>query len=90
MDFVQSVIFLFLIVLFLSMLKSNIFLLVFGSTIFIYFILQLFSFDPIEILTIAMNDILINPVGLVLLIIPLTIDSLIRIIKKFKLKVKIG
>ncbi len=90
MDFVQSVIFLFLIVLFLSMLKSNIFLLVFGAVIFIYFILQLFSFDPIEILTITMNNILINPLGLVLLIIPLTIDSLIRIIKKFKLKVKIG
>lgn len=82
MEFADSLIFLLLIILFVSSLKSNSFLIVFGSAVFLYFILNLFSFSPIEILTLVIRHILFNPIGFFILCFPLMLDTVVRLIKK--------
>lgn len=82
MEFADSLIFLLLIILFVSSLKSNSFLIVFGSAVFLYFILNLFSFSPIEILNLVIRHILFNPIGFFILFSPLIVDTVVRFIKK--------
>jgi len=84
MEFADSLIFLFIIILFISSVKSNFFLIVFGSAIFMFFILHLFSFSSIEILVLVVQYIIFNPIGFFILSIPLIFDIVIRIVKKIK------
>jgi len=88
MEFADSLIFLMLIILFVSSIKSNFFLIVVGSAIFLFFILNLFSFSPLEILTLVFNHLIFNPIGFLILFFPLIFDTLVRFLKKKFLKEK--
>jgi len=84
MKFAESIILLFIIILFISSVKSNFFLIVFGSAMFMFFIFHLFSFSTLEILTIVIQYIIFNPIGFFILSIPVIFDTIIRVIKKIK------
>jgi hypothetical protein len=74
MDFTDSVIFLFFLLLYLSTIKSNTFFFIFGAAIYLFLLIQLFFFDPLEILLSLSNYFLFNPLGFVLLLIPVVIN----------------
>ncbi len=82
MELLESFFFLFIIIIFLTTIKSNTFLIIFGAAIYLFFLLQLLVFDSIGILTSFLNYILTNPIGLLILPIPLMIDVLHRYLKK--------
>jgi hypothetical protein len=84
MEFIDSVIFLFFLLIYLSTLKGNTLFFIFGAAIYLFFIFQLFFLDPIGILTLVTNSIFSNPIVFFLLCIPLIIDIIYRRIKKFK------
>ncbi len=81
MNFAESILFLLMIVLFLSSLKSNTFFIVFGAAIYLFFILQLASFDPIEILEKIAKYIVFNPLGILILFIPLMLNAFFNYLK---------
>lgn len=82
MEFIESILFLLLILLIITSLKANFFLFLCGSAIFLFFIIQLFFLSPIEIFSIVINSVLFNPIGLFILFCPLIIDTLIKNFKK--------
>ena len=86
MRFADSIIFLIIIILFISSVKSNFFLIVFGSAIFMFFIFHLLSFSTLEILTSVIHYIIFNPIGFLILSIPVVIDTFYRVFKKIKQK----
>ena len=81
MNFTESILFLLIIVLFSSALKSNTFFIVLGAAIYLFFILQLASFNPIEILEAIANHIVFNPLGLLILFIPLILNAFFDFLK---------
>ncbi len=82
MELLESFFFLFIILIFLTTVKSNTFLIIFGASIYLFFLLQLFAFDFIGILINFLNYVLTNPMGLLILPIPLIIDVIHRYLKK--------
>lgn len=82
MEFIDSVIFLFFLLIYLSTVKSNTFFFIFGAAIYLFLLIQLFFFDPLEIIFSLTNYFLLNPLGFVFLLIPLTINVLYQGIKK--------
>lgn len=82
MEFIDSVIFLFFLLIYLSTVKSNTFFFIFGAAIYLFLLIQLFFFDPLEIIFSLTNYFLLNPLGFVFLLIPLTINVLYQGAKK--------
>ena len=82
MEFIDSVIFLFFLLIYLSTVKSNTFFFIFGAAIYLFLLIQLFFFDPLEIIFSLTNYFLLNPLGFVFLLIPLTINVLYQGVKK--------
>ncbi len=82
MEFIDSVIFLFFLLIYLSTVKSNTFFFIFGAAIYLFLLIQLFFFDPLEIIFSLTNYFLFNPLGFVFLLIPLTINVLYQCVKK--------
>jgi len=82
MEFIDSVIFLFFLLIYLSTVKSNTFFFIFGAAIYLFLLIQLFFFDPLEIIFSLTNYFFLNPLGFVFLLIPLTINVLYQGVKK--------
>ena len=82
MEFIDSVIFLFFLLIYLSTVKSNTFFFIFGAAIYLFLLIQLFFFDPLEIIFSLTNYFILNPLGFVFLLIPLTINVLYKGVKK--------
>ncbi|MBA7527204.1 hypothetical protein ES705_19379 [subsurface metagenome] len=82
MEYLEAFFFLMLLLVYVSTLKANTFFIVFGTTIFLFLIMQLLYLDPIEILSGFLNSIFNNPLGFFLLLVPLIIDGLYRGLKK--------
>ena len=82
MEFIDSVIFLFFLLIYLSTVKSNTFFFIFGAAIYLFLLIQLFFFDPLEIIFSLTNYFLLNPLGFVFLLIPLIINVLYQGVKK--------
>ncbi len=76
MEYIESFLFLILLLVYISTLKANTFIIIFSTAIYLFLILQLFSLNPIEIFSSFLSSLLRNPFGLFLLIIPLIIDLL--------------
>ena len=85
MEFLESVLFLFIILILLTTIKSNTFLIIFGGAIYLFFLFQLFFDDSIGIFSFSLNFILDNPWGLMILPVPLIVDILSRNIKKISI-----
>ena len=81
MEFIDSVIFLFFLLMYLSTIKSNTFFFIFGAAIYLFLLIQLFLFDPLEIILSLTNYFLFHPLGFVLLLVPITINVLYQGVK---------
>ncbi|MFX1419324.1 MAG: hypothetical protein ACFE9N_10430 [Promethearchaeota archaeon] len=82
MDFVNSLFFLLLILALLWVIKLDLFFMVFGTVVLLYFIIQLFFMDPIEIFFSIGSFFLLNPFGVLILFVPLIIYALNLGLKK--------
>ena len=82
MEYIESFLFLILLLVYISTLKANTFLIVVGTTIFLFLFMLLFYLDPIEILTVFLNNIFSTPLGFFLLLVPLIINGLYKGLKK--------
>jgi hypothetical protein len=81
MEYLESIFFLIILLVYASTLKASTFFIVFGSTIYLFIISQLLYLDPFEILSSFLQDLLRNPFGFLLLFVPLGIDGLFRVLK---------
>jgi len=88
MEYLESIFFLIILLVYASTLKASTFFIVFGSIIYLFVISQLFYLDPLEILSVFFQDLLKNPFGFLLLFVPLMIDGLCRVLKKFIITTK--
>jgi len=84
MNIQDSMFFLLLLVAFLWVIKADIFFMVFGTVILMYFFVMLFFMDPIEVLLRTFEFIVINPVGIIILIIPLVVYLIFQRTKQKK------
>ena len=78
MEYIESFIFLILLIVYISTLKANTFVIIFSTAIYLFLIFQLFYLNPIEIFSNLLSNLLRNPYGFILLIIPLLIDVLYK------------
>ena len=84
MNLQNSLLFLFLLVSFLWVLKADLIFMIFGTAVLIYIMIQLFFMDPVEIIISTGQFFLINPFGILILFIPLIIHGINYGIKKLK------
>ena len=82
MEYLESIFFLLLLIVYVSTLKANTFFLIFGATVYIILIMQLLNLEPISIISNFLHDILRNPSGFLLLLVPLAFEGLYRGLKK--------
>jgi len=82
MEFLDSVIFLFFLLMYLSTVKSNTFFFIFGAAIYLFLLIQLFFFDPLGIIFSLTNYFLSNPLGFIFLLVPFAINMLYQGVKK--------
>jgi len=82
MEYLESVFFLLLLIVYVSTLKANTFFIIFGATVYIILIMQLLNLEPISILSSFLHDILGNPFGFSLLLVPIAVEGLYRGLKK--------
>lgn len=78
MEYIESFLFLILLLVYVSTLKTNTFIIIFSTAIYLFLIFQLFYLNPIEIFSSLLTNLLRNPYGFILLIIPLIIDVLYK------------
>lgn len=83
MEFLDSLFFLIILLVLLWSVKADLFFVVFGFAVLIYFLFQLFFIDPLEILFSIASFLLLNPAGFILLFIP----SIISILKYITTKI---
>lgn len=88
MKFLDAVFFLMILLVLLWSIKADFFFMFFGMAILLYFIIQLFFMNPFEILLSLLNFMFLNPLGFLLLFIPLLINIIYHYHKKAKLKRK--
>lgn len=88
MKFLDAVLFLMILLVLLWSIKADFFFMFFGTAILLYFIIQLFFMNPFEILLSLLNFMFLNPLGFLLLFIPLIINIIYHYRKKAKLKRK--
>lgn len=86
MKFLDAVLFLIFLLVLLWSIKSDLFFMLFGTAVLLYFIIQLFFMDPLEILLSLVEFIFLNPLGFIILFIPLVISIIDYIRKKIKSK----
>lgn len=82
MNFLNSLLFLLLLLAFLWTIKADLFFMIFGTVILLYFITQMFFMDPLEILFSVGEFFLLNPFGVFILFIPLMIYGIYWGIRK--------
>lgn len=82
MEFYDSILFIFFILILLWVIKADFFFLIFGIAAFIYFLILLFVEDPLTIIISMIEFVFFNPLGLILIFIPLIIYILIKMIRR--------
>ncbi|KKM79972.1 hypothetical protein LCGC14_1344560 [marine sediment metagenome] len=82
MNSLDSFLFLLLVLNFLWLIKADIFFIVFGIVVLLYIITQSFFLDPLEIIFTIGQFILANPLGFLILFIPLIISGISKEIRK--------
>ncbi|MHA2006857.1 MAG: hypothetical protein ACXABO_04210 [Promethearchaeota archaeon] len=82
MEYLESIFFLLILIVYVSTLKANTFLIIFGAAVYIILIMQLLNLEPMAILSSFLHDILGNPFGFFLLFVPLGFEGLYRGLKK--------
>lgn len=73
-----------LLLAFLWTIKADIFFMIFGTVILLYFLFQLFFVDPLEIVFSVGEFFLINPFSVLILFIPLIIHGIHQGIRKLR------
>jgi hypothetical protein len=86
MEFLDSLLYLTILLVLLWSVKADLFFVVFGFAVLIFFLFQLFFIDPLEIIFSIVSFILLNPAGFLLFFIPSIISILKYIIKKIHQK----
>ena len=82
MQFLDSLLFLLILLVLLWSIKADLFFVVFGFAILLFFLIQLFFMQPLDILLSIVNFMFLNPAGFILLFIPLIISLIKYVIKK--------
>lgn len=82
MEFLDSLLFILILLILLWTIKADFFFIIFGIASFLYFLIVLFSYNPLEIILSIFNFIFSNPLGLVIFFIPIIIYSIAKNIKK--------
>jgi len=85
MKFLDSLLFLVVLLVLLWSIKADLFFLIFGTALLVFFLIQLFFMNPIDILISIGSFILLNPTGFIFLFIPLIISSIKYLIRKIYL-----
>ncbi len=78
MEYIESFLFLILLLVYISTLKANTFIIIFSASVYLFLIFQLFYLNPIEIISSLISKLLRNPYGFILLVIPLIIDTVYK------------
>lgn len=74
MEFLDALLFLVILLVIIWSVKADFFLVIFGFAILFFFLIQLFFMNPVDILIAIGSFIILNPLGFVLLFIPLVIS----------------
>lgn len=82
MEFLDSLLFLIILLVIIWSIKSDLFFVVFGFAVFIFILFQLFFTNPFEIIVSISSFILLNPFGFFLLFIPLIISTTKYLLEK--------
>jgi hypothetical protein len=82
MEILIAIGFLYIILFITVLIKANFFSIIFLVSAFLFVILWLFLLNPYEIIAIIYLNILTNPWGLILLILPLVIIEILRRVRK--------
>ena len=81
MEFLSSLVFLYVIIFFLWTIKADFFFVIFTAVVFLYLIIGFFTKSPLRLFFEIIKFIIENPLGLVLLILPLTSYLLSNVIQ---------
>ncbi|MFX1326296.1 MAG: hypothetical protein ACFE8N_15205 [Promethearchaeota archaeon] len=84
MNLLDSVVFLLLLIAFLYVIKADLFFMIFGTVVLLYFLILLFFMDPLEILFATIEFIFLNPFGFIIIFIPLVTYIFLQKLKKKK------
>jgi hypothetical protein len=82
MQFLDSLLFLLILLVLLWSIKADLFFVVFGFAILLFFLIELFFMQPLEILLSIINFMFLNPTGFILLFIPFIIAFIKHVVKK--------
>ncbi len=82
MQLEDAINFLFIIMMFLWLIKADLFFIIFGATVYLFIVFFIFAINPFRSGTLIINDLLINPTYLILPFIPLFIYIVFNTIKK--------
>jgi len=83
MELFDSILFIFFILILLWVIKADFLFIILGIAAFLYFLIILFSENPLEITFSILNFILLNPLGLFLIFVPLILYILKISMKKY-------
>lgn len=81
MEIEIAVLFIFFIILILWEIKADFVLLIFGFAAYLFLIFYISSSDPLESIISIVNFLILNPLGLIFLIIPLGLFGLYKYLK---------
>jgi hypothetical protein len=84
MNLLNSMLFLLLLLGFFWIIKADLFFMVFGTVVMLYFIIQSLFVDPLSVIFAIGQFILTNPFGLLILFIPLLLYGLDQRIRKMR------
>lgn len=82
MNFLNSLVFLGLLLSFFWIIKADLFFMIFGIVLLLYFVISSFFVDPLEILFSIGQFIFTHPLGILILFIPLLIYEIDQGIQK--------
>jgi hypothetical protein len=82
MEFYDSILFVFFILILLWVIKADFFFLIFGIAAFLYFLILLFAENPLIIIVSTLQFIISNPLGIILIFIPLFLYVIMKIIRR--------
>lgn len=87
MDFLYAIFFLFIVLYFAYVIKANFFFLIFMLAVFLFFLVHLLILDPIQNIDVIIDEIILKPWGLIILII---FTFFMIVIRRLKKKVKMS
>lgn len=84
MNLNESILFVFFILILLWIIKADFLFIILGIAAFLFFLIILFSEDPLEITFAILNFLFLNPLGLLIIFIPLILYLIKEGLKKRK------